>query len=276
MAAVPATAAFTPLAPSGQHPSHAQYSPVTLRESLPSQESSGQMPYTHQDGVGALPGTKHEAGTAVLPDDNRGIAGPTAATSSAIGTHPRDPNTSPTIARSGEEVGDKSLGAVGRSAGRDVSGGVGSPVGSKGDEGVAVLSDERGKTTGGLQTVAAGGKGDKINEMDQAEREERHRVAGTQKKAPSKVSARSVVLGNADVDGESQHGEGEGTEETQMNPPEINLQPRTHPLGTPGATWRGVGVGTASGYTHGEGVDIGRRGGDETPEEVRRSRLVLH
>ena len=54
-----------------------------------------------------------------------------------------------------------------------------------------------------------------------------------------------------------------------MNLLEVNLQPRTHPLGAPEATWRGVGVGVASGYTHGDGVDIGRRGfGEiETPAE---------
>ena len=63
-----------------------------------------------------------------------------------------------------------------------------------------------------------------------------------------------------------------------MNLLEVNLQPRTHPLGAPEATWRGVGVGVASGYTHGDGVDIGRRGFDETEtpaEEVRRPVISL-
>lgn len=258
---------------------------MTLRESLPSQETSGQAPYTHQDGAGALPGTKREAGVAVLPDESGGPRDATAATSSATGTHARDWSGNPAVARPGEEAGSESLGAGERRVGRDVSGGVGALVGGKGEEGVAVLPDERGRTTGGTPSAAEGGKGDKLGEMDQAEREERHRVAGTQKQAPSKVSGRSISGVSMDVDGaglkdlrggceDQGRGRREEGRETQMNLLEVNLQPRTHPLGTPEATWRGVGVGVASGYTHGEGVDIGRRGFDETPaEEVRRPGL---
>ncbi|TFY67831.1 hypothetical protein EVJ58_g1393, partial [Rhodofomes roseus] len=47
---VPATTAFTALAPSGTPHSHPQDTSVTLRDSLPSQEATGQAPYTHQDG----------------------------------------------------------------------------------------------------------------------------------------------------------------------------------------------------------------------------------
>ena len=190
--AVPATTAFTPLAPSGQPPSHAQATSVTLRESLPSQETSGQAPYTHQDGAGALPGTKREAGVAVLPDESGGPRGATAATSSASGTRARDWSANPAVARPGEEVGNESFGAGGRGA----SGGVGSLVGGKNEEGVAVLPDERGQT---------GGTGDKLGEMDQNEREERHRVEGKEKQAPNKVSVRSLLTRGADVDGKGRH-----------------------------------------------------------------------
>ncbi|KZT67840.1 hypothetical protein DAEQUDRAFT_766801 [Daedalea quercina L-15889] len=267
--AIPATTAFTALAPSGQQPTHPQDTAVTLRESLPSQELTGQAPYTHQDGAGALPGLKREQGVAVLPDESRGPAGTTAATSSATGTHPRDWSANPAIARPGEEPGNESLGLGERRVGKDAAGGVGSLVGAKGEEGVAVLPDERGATSGG---VAESTKGDKLCEMDQAEREERDRMASTHKSqqrraGQNEVSSRSVFRGDADVDRASKDQGWEGTgRETQMNLREVNLQPRVYPLGAPDAHWRGVGVGVGSGYTDGEGVDIGRRPGVDTPE----------
>ncbi|KAH9921610.1 uncharacterized protein B0H18DRAFT_1121304 [Fomitopsis serialis] len=237
--AVPATAAFTALAPSGEPHAHPQATSVTLRDSLPSQEAAGQSPYTHQDGAGALPGRKREQGVAVLPDESGGPAGATAATSAATGAQPRDWSANPALARPGDEAGNESRGLR---AGRDVAGGVGS----------------------------LGGKGDKLAEMDQAEREARYRSAGTQKPAQKpaaadKVSVPAGCVGpdvdDAPKDGDAQEEDTRSGRETQMNLLSVNLQPRTHPLGTADAAWRGVGVGVDSGYADGEGVDIGRRPG---------------
>lgn len=256
---------------------------MTLRESLPSQELTGQAPFTHQDGAGALPGSKREQGVAVLPDESHGPAGSTAATSGATGAQPRDWSANPVLARPGDEEGNESLGVGERRVGRDVAGGVGALVGGKGEEGVAVLPDERGATRTSADSVSKGGKGDKLGEMDHSEREERDRYAGTQKpeqrQAANKVSALFVTSGDAEMDGgpkDQPDGDEDGerdseNKETQMNLLAANLKPRVHSLGTPDAKWRGVGVGAASGYLDGEGVDIGRRFGvAETPEhEVR-------
>ncbi|KAH9837609.1 uncharacterized protein C8Q71DRAFT_897911 [Rhodofomes roseus] len=276
---VPATTAFTALAPSGTPHSHPQDTSVTLRDSLPSQEATGQAPYTHQDGAGALPGLQREPDVAVLPAESGGPAGSTAATSAATGAVPRDYSAHPSVPRPGEEAGNESRGLGGRRAGRDAAGGVGALVGAGGEEGVAVLPDERGATG---STTAEGGKGDKLAEMDQAEREARERSRGTQKPeqreaAQKKVSGGSACAYGADVDAPSKDQRGdpdpeeqeqEGGKETQMNLREVNLKPRVHPLGAPDAQWRGVGVGVDSGYTDGEGVDIGRRPGIvETPEQ---------
>lgn len=198
--------AVAPLASSDQHPSH-EHTAVTLRESLPTQESSGQAPYTHQDGVGALPGRNSEVGVAVLPDESSSLGGATAATSSAIGTHA---NATSTVSRPGDGASNGSL---------------------------------------------LGGKG-----------EQHDRVVDTQK-TPSKVSVH-FDLGRGEGYGDPKQTSGE-RRDTQLNPPQINLQARKHPLGTPGATFHGVGVGTASGYMREEG----QRGHDETPAEVRCSVL---
>jgi len=164
--------------PSSPYPQVQPTTAVTARTSLPSYDVTGQAPGTHQDGVGALPGTFRETGVAVLPDEGGKPAGATNATNPATGTLARDYNGGAGLSRPSEEEGNESVGLGERRVGKDVSGGVGALVGGKTEEGVAVLPDERGDANVG-SGVTEGGKGDKLGEMDQAEREERHEKAGT-------------------------------------------------------------------------------------------------
>ncbi|KAF9816967.1 hypothetical protein IEO21_03732 [Rhodonia placenta] len=234
---------------------------VTARTSLPSQEPVGQQPFTHQDGAGSLPGLKREAGVAALPDKFGGPTGTTGATSGATGTHPRDYAAQPALARPGDEAGNESLGLGERRAGKDAVGGVGSLVGGKGEEGVAVLPDE--KVAGTADTgVSAHGKGEKLAEMDESEREERYKRMNAQPDAKheahgaeSKVSYRSASEGDSSASCGVREENGEG-KETRMDLLHLNIQPRTYTLGTPNATWHGIGVGANSGYQDGREVDI--------------------
>jgi len=110
--------------------------PATTKYSLPSEEGTGAKPFEHTGGVGALPGKKTEAGVATLPDEN--MRGATFATSAGVGTHGRtfDATTKPT---QDENVRDE----LHQVKGREVTGGVGRLPGMAGEEGVAVLPDER-------------------------------------------------------------------------------------------------------------------------------------
>ncbi|KZT05045.1 uncharacterized protein LAESUDRAFT_727297 [Laetiporus sulphureus 93-53] len=146
--------------------------------SLPSTELRGQQPFEHQDGVGALPGPKREQGVALLPDETGGPTGATNATVNATGTRPRDYAEPAGVPRLGEEQGYERIGASERRVGSDAVGGVGSPLGPAGGEGVSMLPIERSRETKErMPTAIAPGQdttqGDKLNEMDGAERAER-------------------------------------------------------------------------------------------------------
>ncbi|THG97128.1 hypothetical protein EW026_g4811 [Hermanssonia centrifuga] len=99
--------------------------------SLPTSEKLGQQPYEHSGGVGALPGNLNEPAVATLPDQNP--RGSTAATSASVGTHGRTFDTT-TLPSQEHDIG----------VGGSVSGGVGALPGKAGEEGVAILPDERG------------------------------------------------------------------------------------------------------------------------------------
>ncbi|KAI0945885.1 hypothetical protein AcV7_010005 [Taiwanofungus camphoratus] len=118
---------------------------------LPSQEPAGAAPFEHQDGVGALPGAAREAGVAALPDETGGGAGATGATAAQVGTHPRVYESAPRVQRPGEEEGNE------HHTGREAAGGVGSLVGGRGEEGVALLPDERGGAQGDIKEDEATG-----------------------------------------------------------------------------------------------------------------------
>lgn len=105
---------------------------MTTKYSLPSDELSGAKPGEHVGGVGALPGNRAEAGVATFPDEN--ARGSTNATSSSVGTH-------------GRTYGAATLPSQEQPGG--VSGGVGSLPGRVGEEGVALLPDQRSENTTG-------------------------------------------------------------------------------------------------------------------------------
>lgn len=216
---------------------------VTARTSLPSQEPVGQQPFTHQDGAGSLPGLKREAGVAALPDKFGGPTGTTGATSGATGTHPRDYAAQPALARPGDEAGNESLGLGERRAGKDAVGGVGSLVGGKGEEGVAVLPDE--KVAGTADTgVSAHGKGEKLAEMDESEREERYKRMNAQPDAKHEAH------------GAESKGDGY---DTDYHPAQLHPIPKDAPAAGTGAAPQEQDVATKGGATK-EGNEEGGAG----------------
>ncbi|CCM04157.1 uncharacterized protein FIBRA_06319 [Fibroporia radiculosa] len=249
---------------------HPQGTAVTDATSLPSQEKQGQSPFTHVGGVGMLPGKREEQGVAVLPDETSGGAGVTGATSSASGTNPRTYDSPAGMTRPSEEEGNE------RRVGREAVGGVGALVGGKEEEGVAKLPDERTKedvreqrSEGGLAGVGGTGasqskKGDKVDEMNQPEREERHdrveKTAESKKDEVKKETHGQPSTRNARMTGKGTAG---SRDDARMDLLHANVHPRTHTLGSPGAVWHGIGVGTNAGYQDGGSVDIEKRAGEE-------------
>ncbi|KIP06907.1 hypothetical protein PHLGIDRAFT_128011 [Phlebiopsis gigantea 11061_1 CR5-6] len=112
--------------------------PATLKYSMPSEEESGAQPGEHVGGVGALPGRRTELGVAALPDENTRSA--TNVTSSSVSPH----------SRMYESVTHPSRDGAART-----SDGVGSLPGEDGEEGVAVLPDERVRNAAGTGVGAA-------------------------------------------------------------------------------------------------------------------------
>jgi len=105
----------------------------------------------------------------------------TVATSSATGTQLRDCSTNPILTLCLRVLVKRlttSLELDERSAGRGVAGGVGSLIGAKGEESVAMLPDERDAMSDGVPNIAEGGKRSKLSKMDQAECEARSCSAG--------------------------------------------------------------------------------------------------
>ncbi|KDQ16111.1 hypothetical protein BOTBODRAFT_43692 [Botryobasidium botryosum FD-172 SS1] len=111
---------------------------ATHNHELPSTETSGAMPYVHSDGVGPLPGSLHETGVAILPDERHATdKSATGATSAHTGTNPRLHGAQGHLPSSDVDGGNENL------RGANAVGGVGSLIGGRGEEGVAVLPHAR-------------------------------------------------------------------------------------------------------------------------------------
>ncbi|KAH9928131.1 uncharacterized protein B0H18DRAFT_1118150 [Fomitopsis serialis] len=134
---------------------------VTLRDSLPSQETVGQVPYTHWVGAGALLRSQARAG--------RGRP-PWRATSSATDVQLLGWSANATLARIGDEASSESLGLGERRAGKGAAGG------------------------GSLHTIVEGGKGNKVVEMDQVECRAQYRSVGAQKPEQRQAAADKTSL----------------------------------------------------------------------------------
>ncbi|GJE89119.1 hypothetical protein PsYK624_052130 [Phanerochaete sordida] len=109
---------------------------VTTKYSLPSEEATGAKPFEHSDGAGALPGKRTEPAVAAMPEEN--TRGSTFATNASVGTHARPLGT--TVMPTQDDTARDDLHQV---RGNEVTGGVGRLPGKAGEEGVAVLPDER-------------------------------------------------------------------------------------------------------------------------------------
>lgn len=122
----------------------------TAKYSLPSEEVSGQQPYEHSGGVGALPGSKSESGVATLPGEN--LHGATPATSSVTGANARTFDTISKPSQDDQFADDSRM-----FGGREHAGGVGRLPGSNEEQGVAMLPDERNsaRTDAGVVAGAA-------------------------------------------------------------------------------------------------------------------------
>nr|KIR47560.1 hypothetical protein I312_03327 [Cryptococcus bacillisporus CA1280] len=110
------------------HPDHA--AGVGPRTSLPSDEYIGALPREHSSGVGALPGTVHETGVAILPEEEK-VGHVRIHPDHAAGVGPRTSLPS-----------DEYIGALPR----EHSSGAGALPGTVNEAGVAILPDERSGT----------------------------------------------------------------------------------------------------------------------------------
>jgi len=147
---IPATIAFTVFAPSSQSYARPRATSVTLRDSLPPQETIGQVPYTHWVGVGARSQVlQGEQGVADLPGEQRRRR---QMCSSLVGVlTPR--LLAPVTRRAVRASGSASVGQGRALRWRGLA------CEREGEEG------HRCTTSGGAQTIVEGGKGSEVVEM---------------------------------------------------------------------------------------------------------------
>ncbi|EKM52498.1 uncharacterized protein PHACADRAFT_31008 [Phanerochaete carnosa HHB-10118-sp] len=222
--------------------------------SLPTNETSGAQPFERNNGVGALPGKSTESGVAKLPDEKHGgdfkdtaeLAGAGAAAAGMGKWALDDRNKTQQPTKVGE---DTHLADSAKAAGMQKSG-------ASSQEPVKETQQEPAK--GAHQEPAK----EKSQEKSTRVKSNQFRtkwhwliLAPARRSCPPKdVRWQSDARATSENAGRNEHpteehGAGqvrEGWQEKQANLLKPNLSPRTHVLGSEGAQWAGVDVGTAS------------------------------